>query len=184
MDLQLFCILYCTSYWVYAARWWVRPVYYKKRATHSPLSTAELQWCAERLCQSPARYAWPSALSCGYTSHHRLSQHKQMEKNVLPKSLSCHNNSYLCTSLIPCHQHLFQEKKKKISIYLITPIQHFLIGINFHWMSREIEKKLRQQVHPSAEVSDEVFVTQSALLTHHRNLGISKAKKNIRICKI
>lgn len=54
-----------TSYWVNAALRWLSPVSYKKRTTHSPLSTAELQWCAERLCQSPAQYAWPSALSCG-----------------------------------------------------------------------------------------------------------------------
>lgn len=50
-------------------------------------------------------------------------------------------------------------------------------------MLREIEKKLRQQVHPSVEVSNEMLVTQSALLTHHRNLGISKAKKNIKFVK-
>lgn len=70
MDLKLLCFrpAWSISDWLRAALRWVRREYYEKRVTHSPLSTAELQSCAERLCQSPARCAGPSALSCGWTS--------------------------------------------------------------------------------------------------------------------
>lgn len=55
---------------------------------HSPPSTAELQWCAERLCQSPARCVWPSALSCGDTARHNTRRGRCRDNESTPSSTS------------------------------------------------------------------------------------------------